>query len=155
MLHRWLYLVLGIALLAVLPACGDEDISPGGPSGGPGGLGGSGGGPGLATNQPPVGFFGIFPKPGPGGAVAGRSPITVSLNMCGSRDPDPGDDLRYEFWWDGRDDQPDQIGACKLEHTYSLGAASNLCFTPVICVWDRQPLPDHRVCASWKVCLYR
>lgn len=158
MRHRCVVLFLGIGLLAALPACND-DGSPSSPSGGNTGGGGTptpggdtGGGGTPQPNQPPIGVFNIFPKPN-GNSVTGRSPFTVSLNMCGSTDPDPGDDLRYEFWFNGREGEPDQIGACKVERTYRLGSATHLCFDAVTCVWDRQPLADHRVCKTWKVCL--
>lgn len=105
----------------------------------------------LRLNRPPAAVFSSSPPADAAGNVTGDSPLTFTLNMCGSSDPDRGDEIRYEYYWQGFQDVPSQVGACRVDHTYN--SANRRCSEAVGCVWDRQPLPDHRVCKTYKVCL--
>ncbi len=132
-LSRLISVPLALALAAVSWSCSDEDNV------------GSLPGP----NRPPVARFASNPQADSSGLIRDDAPLTVTFNMCGSTDPDPRDDLRYEFWWDGRSAQPDAIGACRMSHTFEGGG---VCSTTFTCVWDRQPGDEHRVCKQYLVC---
>jgi hypothetical protein len=105
----------------------------------------------LRLNRPPAAQFSSTPSADALGNVTGNNPLTFTLNMCGSSDPDRGDEIRYEYYWQGLQDQPNQTGPCRMDHTYK--STSRQCSEAVGCVWDRQPLPDHRVCKTYKVCV--
>lgn len=90
-------------------------------------------------NRPPLAVFRITPK-----LPRARPPLLVNINMCGSSDPDPGDELRFTAAWG---DHQDSRGLCWLEHTYTRHGT----YTAVACVSDRQPLPGHELCKSYTV----
>ena len=141
-------------MTAVLAACGsDPNVDPSDSGGGspnnPSAP--SGGGGGTTANRPPSAQFTTNPAAGPNGRIQANGPLTVTFNMCGTTDPDPGDKLRYEFWFksDGTG-KPDAIGTCRMANTYPGG--HGVCVSATDCVSDGQPGADHRVCRTYTVC---
>lgn len=137
---RALLIWTAAASVAVLASCGDDPNTDG-----------SGDHTGSsALNRPPSALFASNPNDSDG-RIQGDPPLEVTLNMCGSTDPDRADELRYEYWWNSEGTgNPDAIGACRLSHTYS---GRNVCVPAVSCVWDRQPGADHRVCKRYSICM--
>jgi PKD repeat protein len=93
------------------------------------------------VNTPPVAFFQTTPAAGPGDQIAGRAPLSVRFNMCGSSDADR-DPLRWtmDFQGDGTLEVDGTTGAdCRRDTVYATGT-----YRPRICVTDlgedRQPL---------------
>src|SRR6185503_1632543 len=68
-------------------------------------------------NQPPVAIFRTRPRPGAEGVISGGSSFEVTYNLCQSTDPDPGDELRFTFDFDG-DGTVDERGSCRATHRY-------------------------------------
>lgn len=101
--------------------------------------------PPLGTNAPPYLDLTVTPNP-----AAGYAPLTVTFNLCGSRDPD-GDPLGY--WVDFGDGEVDR-SSCRVDHVYT--GASGLSrasrgpraraaeITAVACVTDN--IPGHDQC---------
>jgi PKD repeat protein len=93
------------------------------------------------VNTPPVAVFQTTPAAGSGDQIAGRAPLSVRFNMCGSSDVDR-DVLRWtmDFQGDGSIDVDGTTGAaCRRDFVYATGT-----YRPRICVTDlgpdRQPL---------------
>lgn len=80
--------------------------------------------------------------PRAGGNIPGNLPLEVTFNTCPSRDPDPGDQLKTTYDFDG-DGTIDFFGHCRQTHVFDVPAR------PRICVTDRTP--DHAVCRTFVV----
>ena len=102
-----------------------------------------------AANQPPRAVFRTRPRAGEDGVIAGGSSFEVTYNLCPSTDPDPGDQLRFSFDFDG-DGTVDERGHCRATRRYEVGAYESGCTKTTACVSDRQP--DHAVCRTFQVC---
>lgn len=100
-----------------------------------------------SANSPPVAVFKTRPQ-AVDGVISGPAPLDVWFNMCQSYDPDPGDELKFTYDFDG-DGLIDYYGHCRQKHRY---AAPDTCLDATVCVWDRQPYPDHRLCQTYSVC---
>lgn len=99
-------------------------------------------------NQAPTAVFRTRP-PARAGVIAGGGSVDVTFNLCQSTDPDPGDELRFSFDFDG-DGAVDQLGHCRATKRYEVAAFESACVPAVVCVTDRQP--DHKVCETYQVC---
>jgi Tol biopolymer transport system component len=103
-------------------------------------------------NQPPSAVFDVQPAPADG-RISGASPLTVSFNLCRSRDEDADDELKYSYDFNG-DGTLDYFGHCRQSYTYTSERAAESCWwRPIVCVWDRQPFPGHQVCRQYDVCV--
>ena len=89
--------------------------------------------PTRPVDTPPSARFRTSPNP-----PTGSAPLDVTLNMCGSQDPD-GDSLSFSY--DFGDGTSAHSHLCRDEHVYSAGT-----FTSKMCVTDGQP--GHEVCHS-------
>jgi hypothetical protein len=98
----------------------------------------------------PNAVFNANPAPGGDGVIRGESPLTVTFNMCKSRDDDEGDSLKFTYDYDG-DGTVDERGICRGSNTYTARRGSEKCSKAVTCVSDKQP--DHNVCHTWEVCV--
>ena len=110
---------------------------------------------GAQSNEPPVADFRTSPAADASGTIRGPSPLGVTFNMCRSSDPDPGDELKflYDFDGDGAFDQAGGRGSCRASHEYVLPAGEDSsCVPATICVSDRQPFDGHQLCRSYTVC---
>ena len=83
--------------------------------------------------------------------ITGGRALEVTFNLCQSSDPDPGDELRYWFDYDG-DDKQDEWGHCRATHLYKVGEFESNCVFSKACVSDRQPA--HTVCHTYQVCTF-
>lgn len=84
-------------------------------------------------DTPPKAVFETLPAAGPGDQIAGKAPLAVRFNMCGSSDVDR-EVLRWtmDFQGDGRNDVDGTTGAaCRRTFTYAAGT-----YQPRICVTD-------------------
>lgn len=110
----------------------------------------------VAQNSPPDAVFLTTPGADPRGILQGESPFTVEFNLCRSSDPDPGDQLKFTYDFDG-DGGVDSFGHCRQSVTYRADPGQKVCYwqdrQPRVCVWDRQPGADHEVCRSYDVCV--
>jgi hypothetical protein len=104
----------------------------------------------VNAHSEPDAVFKVNPTRGADGVVRGQSPFDVTFNMCQSRDPDPGDELRFTYDFDG-DGTVDARGPCRATNTYRAPRATERCRQAITCVSDRQP--DHSVCRTWEVCV--
>jgi hypothetical protein len=102
-----------------------------------------------SANQPPNAVFRTRPRADPDGTIAGGAAFEVTYNLCPSTDPDPGDELRFSFDFDG-DGLTDERGSCRVAHRYEVGAYETGCTATTACVSDRQP--EHKVCRTFQVC---
>lgn len=100
-------------------------------------------------NQPPSAVFRTRPRADENGVIAGGAAFEVTYNLCPSTDPDPGDELRFSFDFDG-DGGADERGSCRVTRRYEVGAYETGCTATTACVSDRQP--DHKVCRTFQVC---
>jgi hypothetical protein len=100
-------------------------------------------------NQLPTAVFRTRPRPDAAGVISGGSSFEVTYNLCHSTDPDPGDELRFTFDFDG-DGTVDERGSCRATHRYEVGTYETGCQTTRACVSDRQP--EHVVCQAFPVC---
>lgn len=100
-------------------------------------------------NQVPSAIFRTRPPANVEGVIAGGAAVDVTFNLCQSTDPDPGDELRFSFDFNG-DGTVDQIGHCRASHRYEVAAFESACVPAVACVTDRQP--EHRICETFQVC---
>jgi hypothetical protein len=98
-----------------------------------------------SANEPPAVVFKTRPR-AVNGVISGRAPLDVTFNMCPTSDPDPGDQLKFTYDFDG-DGRIDYYGHCRQTHRY---AASNQCVDATVCASDRQP--GHRLCRTYSVC---
>jgi hypothetical protein len=91
-------------------------------------------------NRPPTAQFNVLDP------LDGETPHRVRFGLCGSQDPDPGDELRFIFdFGDGRGRR--RTGSCQGEHVYDAPGR----YAVTVCVTDQQPLPGHEVCRSYEV----
>lgn len=84
-------------------------------------------------DTPPKASFDTIPAAGPGDQIAGKAPLTIRFNMCGSSDVDL-EVLRWtmDFQGDGRNEVDGTTGgACRRVFTYAAGT-----YEPRICVTD-------------------
>jgi hypothetical protein len=84
-------------------------------------------------DTPPKAVFDTIPAAGPGDQIAGKAPLAIRFNMCGSSDVDL-EVLRWtmDFEGDGRNDVDGTNGsACRRTFTYAAGT-----WHPRICVTD-------------------
>ena len=100
-------------------------------------------------NQFPSAVFRTRPPADSEGVIAGGAAVDVTFNLCQTTDPDPGDELRFSYDFNG-DGTVDQIGHCRATQRYEVAAFESECMTAVVCVTDRQP--EHRVCETYQVC---
>ena len=102
-----------------------------------------------ADNQPPAAVFKTRPADA-SGHIAGPSPLEVTFNTCQSSDPDPGDQLKTTYDYDG-DGKVDETGHCRRSHVFEAGAGLS-CSEARVCVTDRVLMDGHTVCRSYRVC---
>ena len=104
---------------------------------------------GEGGNTAPAAVFRTRPAADEAGVIAGGSSFEVTFNLCQTTDPDPGDELRFTFDFEG-DGNVDSLGHCRATRRYEVGPYETGCVSAVACVSDRQP--DHRVCRTYQVC---
>jgi hypothetical protein len=100
-------------------------------------------------NHAPAAVFRTRPRADRDGVIAGGASFDVTFNLCPTTDPDPGDELRFTFDFDG-DGTVDELGHCRATHHYEVGVFESRCIPAIACVTDRQP--DHRICTSYEIC---
>jgi hypothetical protein len=100
-----------------------------------------------ALNDPPDAVFRTTPAARPDGSIRGAAPFEVTFNMCPTRDPDPGDALKYLYDFEGTG--AFERGACRMSHVYDPGQPRE--YQATICVSDRQPDPGHDLCKTFTV----
>jgi hypothetical protein len=129
---------LAILLALTLPACDDDSNAPAAPSAPvtttPAAPPRVPPAPPLSLNEPPVLEIKIRPEP-----PSGPLPREVTVNMCGSRDPE-GDRMIFEFKWGGTGGE-DFSFLCRSSHTYERPGRYRAFF----CANDDH---DHRVCSN-------
>jgi hypothetical protein len=103
-----------------------------------------------ADNQPPAAVFKTRPATDASGHITGPSPLEVTFNTCQSSDPDPGDQLKTTYDYDG-DGKVDEAGHCRQSHVFESGSGLG-CSVARVCVTDRVLMDGHTVCRSYQVC---
>jgi hypothetical protein len=106
---------------------------------------------GAEGNQAPTAVFRTRPRADGDDVIVGGSSFDVTFNLCQSTDPDPGDELRFSYDFDG-DGNVDELGHCRASHHYEVAAFASECATAVVCVTDRQP--EHKICRRYDVCAF-
>lgn len=89
------------------------------------------------ANQPPRLEVRVTPTP-----IAGRAPLTVSVNLCRSSDPD-GDPLSYVYEYQGEGKR--FASHCSERHVYMAPVDAQAVF----CVSDG--MPRHLICRPFQV----
>jgi len=89
-------------------------------------------------NHPPILDFVVRPDP-----AEGTAPFPLTIDMCGTVDPDPEDRLRLRYRYDWGDGTTEQQG-CSQTHTYVLDGG----FRAMGCVTDERSVER---CASTPV----
>jgi len=104
-------------------------------------------------NEPPAAIFRTSPPADEHDQIWGVSPLTVTFNLCRSRDADVDDDLKFTFDFEG-DGVVDFRGSCRASAVYSTGRRNQRCdWRPEVCVSDRNRIDGHRICRSYEVCV--
>jgi len=102
-------------------------------------------------NQPPTAVFKTTPLANDESVILGGSSLDVTFNLCQSSDPDPDDELKFWYDFDG-DGTADEWGHCRATHHYQVKEFDSACVFTKVCVGDRQA--GHAVCHTYEVCTY-